>query len=57
LGSTKGRRAHRSAGDQHGCEADDAVIDDSDEYVLLDRGPEFECVGMGEQVLAIALVR
>src|SRR5512132_4407174 len=47
------------SGDQHGCEADDAVIDDSDaNTALLDRAAgEFECVGMGEQVLAIALVR
>ena len=47
------------SGDEHGCEADDAVIDDSDaNTALLDRtAGEFECVGMGEQFLAVVLVR
>ena len=47
------------SGDQHSCEADDALIDDGDaNAALLDRTTgEFECVRMGEQVLAIALVR
>ena len=48
-----------SSGDQHAREADDAVINDSDaNAAFLDRtAGEFECVRMGEKVLAIALVR